>query len=312
MVFAAKLLVSAACLYFVLSATELNRVGASLVEVSLGVFVLGVILHVTSYLAGALRWWKILAAMDVNVSFRTVFPSYYMGVFFNNFLPTGFGGDVARTLQLRARGISGSALVVSAILDRLFGFLAVALIGFLLTVFHPLPQLGLLPVTVFSLALAVLIPIILLSFRPQPVRRLAARVKGRFPRLSAVIEKLPLLGQHPGLVSQSVVLSILNQLLVVGVVWICARNLGISIDVSSATIIVFLAFLTMALPISVGGLGVREAALVALLVQAGYAAQPAVALSLVYVAILWITAVPGAIVWLFQSRQSSKEKATLA
>ncbi|MEE4144751.1 MAG: lysylphosphatidylglycerol synthase transmembrane domain-containing protein [Halieaceae bacterium] len=302
-VFLLKLLVSGACLYWVLSTADMDALVSAAASIGVAVLLVAVLLHVVSYLAGGLRWWLILRALGADVSFNAVLPSYYMGVFFNNFLPSGFGGDVARSVQLYTRGISGVALVASAILDRLVGFVSVILLGFVTAVTWPVNALGNLPLLVFGFSMLALAPGILLAFRPRAAQALGDRLSPHFPRTAAVVHRLPLLAAHRLLLVQSVGLSMLNQLLVVAVIWSCARAMGIGIDFAVATILVFLAFLTTALPISVGGLGVREGALVALLGKMGYAAGLSVALSLVYVAILWMTAIPGAMVWLLQSRK---------
>jgi uncharacterized membrane protein YbhN (UPF0104 family) len=52
-------------------------------------------------------------------------------------------------------------------------------------------------------------------------------------------------------------------------------------------------------PVSIGGLGIREGTLVGMLVAAGTNLQLAISLSLVYLLVLWLSALPGALVLLF-------------
>jgi hypothetical protein len=55
-------------------------------------------------------------------------------------------------------------------------------------------------------------------------------------------------------------------------------------------------FLAASLPVSIGGLGVREGTLVGMLVTAGADLKTAINLSLAYLLVLWISSVPGALV----------------
>src|SRR5690606_33870733 len=49
---------------------------------------LGALLHAGVFLLGSLRWWILLRHVQPDVRYRSVLPSYYLGIFFNNFLPT--------------------------------------------------------------------------------------------------------------------------------------------------------------------------------------------------------------------------------
>ena len=73
---------------------------------------------------------------------------------------------------------------------------------------------------------------------------------------------------------------------------------GLGLDVSITTYIVTIpaVFIAASLPISIGGLGIREGTLVGMLVAAGANLQLAINLSLLYLIVLWISTLPGALV----------------
>lgn len=100
-------------------------------------FVSAVGLHILAFIFGGLRWWVLLRHTHDWVPFRKVLPSYYLGLFFNIFLPTGVGGDVVRTIHLNLRGLHMKDLIVSALIDRIIGLTVVLLVGISSIVFSP-------------------------------------------------------------------------------------------------------------------------------------------------------------------------------
>ncbi len=52
----------------------------------------------TGLVVGAVRWRALLRSAEVPATDIEVLRGYFIGAFANNFLPTGFGGDVVRAL----------------------------------------------------------------------------------------------------------------------------------------------------------------------------------------------------------------------
>ena len=76
-----------------------------------------------------LRWWLLLRGHGFRVPFSLVFLMNYAGIFFNNFLPGGVGGDLTKAF-LAASGEERKAAVVGTILlDRIVGLVAMILMG---------------------------------------------------------------------------------------------------------------------------------------------------------------------------------------
>lgn len=76
----------------------------------------------------AYRWRVVLAGIGVDVPFGEVLRQYFIGIFFANLMPTAVGGDAAKVYYLGRR--SGFVqITASVILDRLLGFVWLAMIG---------------------------------------------------------------------------------------------------------------------------------------------------------------------------------------
>src|SRR3989338_3471831 len=69
-----------------------------------------------------LRWDLIIKGLDVHIPFSRVVVSFFVGLFFNIFLPSSVGGDVARSIGLFKHTHHKARAVTSVVLDRLSGF----------------------------------------------------------------------------------------------------------------------------------------------------------------------------------------------
>lgn len=87
----------------------------------------------------ALKWKWILGAYGVPISFKKAFSLYWIGGFFNNFLPTSFGGDLYKYLSLGGeQGEKKSAIASSMILERgLGGITQIGVAGLVAILFLP-------------------------------------------------------------------------------------------------------------------------------------------------------------------------------
>jgi len=237
--------------------------------------------------AAALKWRSLVRAAGTASSPWQALQAHAAGLFANLFLPSLVGGDVVRATALSRNGNRRSLAAITAgtVADRLIDTLALgalAACGALL-VERPAstPPLG----GIAALCVALLL---LTAFGPALLERLP-------------IERLPAVGQRaarglrdaatrlrarPGAAVIALGVSLTVQL---GFVWLNVR-LGTAIGIAApfgAWLLCWpLAKLFALLPISLGGLGVREAALAALLSGFGVSATLAVGQALLWQAAL--------------------------
>ena len=305
--FVLKALVTAACLWWLSRYFNYEQVRSALAGINPALFITAIALHLLSFVAGCVRWWLLFLHLNGTVTFRQVWPSYYLGVFFNNLFPSIFGGDLARTARLYASGLSGSALVSSAFVDRLLGLTAVVSLGLLALLFAPAGFEHHLAVSVFGGGMLMLLPLVAIAVLPRWTRRLDAGYGTRWPRLHAVLACFPRYRTAPGLMVKAFGLSVLNQLLVVLVLMILAPGVGVHLPVVQFTVVLMLVFLVSSLPISLGGLGAREGAMMTLLLPLGVDAASVLALSVAYLLVLWCTTLPGAFMLLLRDPAAPDE-----
>jgi hypothetical protein len=111
-----------------------------------------------------------------------------------------------------------------------------------------------------------------------------------------------------------VILSIgcLIHALTIGIVWSVGRAQGLALPLSDAAILFTVMIGIVLVPISIGGWGLRELAVVSLLATHGVAAERALLFSVCFGLALAIGSLPGALAWLlypFAPARPSTEEA---
>src|SRR5690242_17865625 len=92
----ARIVISTALLIWVLSRAGLAQLAETARGADLRLYALALLLAVVGIFIRAARWLGLLRAVGATVSARRAVYLYFVGAFFNTFLPTGFGGDVVR------------------------------------------------------------------------------------------------------------------------------------------------------------------------------------------------------------------------
>ncbi len=88
---------------------------------------LALFLVVFSVVVSALKWQILLNCLDVQVPIRKLTISYFIGLFFNNFLPTNIGGDVVRIYDIGKHTGKKTEAAASVIVERILAGFALGL-----------------------------------------------------------------------------------------------------------------------------------------------------------------------------------------
>jgi uncharacterized membrane protein YbhN (UPF0104 family) len=232
----------------------------------------------------ALRWQKVLEALEVPTRLPRLVSHYLAGQFVSNVLPTTIGGDVLRVSRLSRDTGKPPATFASVVLERLTGWIVLPVITVAGFAVNPgLRRLGEATSVALLLAfgtLALLVAVLAAAGSNRLGGRLAARAGWR-RFVGAVHLGVVRLRSHPGAAVNVLVAGFAYQLVLVLAAVAAARALG----VQPAGLTALLAFLpavliAQVLPISMAGLGVREGAFVLFLHPLGVAREEAIALGL--------------------------------
>jgi uncharacterized membrane protein YbhN (UPF0104 family) len=277
-----KTAVTVSVLAVLLSRLDLAEVTALLGRVRTAPLLMAVALLAGSHLAVALAWRRLLEAAGVAVPVEPAVRLYFSGLFLNNFFLGSLGGDSYRVWSVHRVTAAGRRALAATILERLAGVVTLLLLGALAALVHA----GELPPVYRSVlggtcgAGAVIGLVLMLA--PGIFERLAAPfihfARGRLrERLLGVTGALRQAGR-PDAVFGVLLLVLAAQGVRIWTHWWCARALGIEVGAGALFVAVPLIALAAGLPISVGGLGVREGSGVLLLAPLGIAQPEAVAM----------------------------------
>jgi uncharacterized protein (TIRG00374 family) len=295
-----RLLVTAALLALVASLVDWSAAADHLDEGSWVWFGASVGALFASQVIAGVRWRLLLRGAGLERPLPAAVRAYLVGTFANNFLPTSFGGDFARAWLLAKPGPPLVRALLSVVVDRFMAFWCLITIAWLALATDPgaVPSsltLGLLGVTVGGLTVSAL----LLWYAMRGGRTLARRLPERLLGWARETrETLHLYRHQPRILALATLLGLAFQAIAVITLWMIARSVDIHAPLALLAVVAPLVLVVTLVPISIAGFGVREGGMVLLLGEAGYSATEATLLSLVGVAVLVLSSLPGAIAML--------------
>jgi glycosyltransferase 2 family protein len=232
----------------------------------------------------ALRWQKVLEALDIRTRLPRLMSHYLAGQFVSNVLPTTIGGDVLRVSRLSRDTGESPGTFASVVLERLTGWLVLPVITIVGFAVNPgLRSLGTATRVALALAfgtLALLVAVLAAASSSRIGGRFASRGGWR-EFVGAIHVGVEHLRSHPSAAANVLAAGFAYQLALVLAAVAAAQALGLRPAGLTALLAFFPAVLiAQVLPISMSGLGVREGAFVLFLGPLGVAQQEAIALGL--------------------------------
>lgn len=272
---------------------------------------LGMVLLVQAQLAlSAWRWRLTAGALGISIGWRLAFEEYALASGLNQVLPGGMAGDAVRAWRHGRRGGEAAAtgwgpILRTVVLERTAGqvaFLAVTAIGFL---FWPLLLPDLPGRLVGALIAGIGGAIALIAVGLFLARRLGpAAWRDGVAALGPDLRRAFL---TPRLWPLQLLLSLGTALGFIGLLGLASAAIGAPLPLAGWLSVVPLTLLTMLIPVSVGGWGVREGTAALLWPLAGLAAADGVAASVVYGAVTLVGTAPGVLAALLPKRGAARD-----
>jgi glycosyltransferase 2 family protein len=282
---------------YLIAVVDVDSLASALARTSIATALVALAVISSSLVVGAVRWRALMTAYGAIAlpSLATAVRLYFVAGFYNTYLPGGVAGDVVRGVvvrdSFRDRGTTEALAVV--FVERVLGLLgvfALAAIGLVLVG----PRLATTSVWWWWSAAGAGVSLIAVLMLPLG-RRLAPYLPRR---LAAIAARLPVVSRR-GYFAAAALLSLATQLLTAVTGWLFLREVHPAATLSDALVIVPLAAATAALPITVAGLGAREAVFVQLCSKLlGMSAGDGLAASLLIWATTLMTGVFGGILQL--------------
>ena len=262
-----------------------------------------------SLLAG-IRWRIVMALFDRVLSLALTVRIYFEGLFFNQALPSTVGGDGIRIYRVFKLGLPFGAAFNGVLLDRVAGFISLII---LVVIAQPIlfrkiqePQALIAFWLITAFGLFAIIMLLAMGSLPstlsrwRAIRGLVKLSFGARQLLKTPSRSIPVLGY-----------SLIGHLLMVSAAFLIAVDIGINVSIIDCIIIVPSVMLVATVPISIGGWGLREGAMVTAFGLLGAPAAEVAALSVAFGFCLIGVSLPGGILWFLNTDHHISDAASL-
>jgi len=258
------------------------------------------------------RWQILVRGYGIEIPTFSLFKYYLIGLFFNNFLPTGIGGDVLRIYNLVKDTGDRTISFASVITERLLGIASTLILTiFSFTILHDQFENNLL----LYLALIMMAGVILffnIAFSQKlelPIEILCNKIT--FLRLGERIQKfleaIRFYSNSKIIYLKILFISIISQTLIITKTYLLALALGIDVAYEYLFLVVPITFLLMMFP-SINGIGFRDGGYVVFLAYIGISKAEALSLSFLTLLIPMLISIGGGILFMMQKKALRKEE----
>lgn len=303
-----KIAVSAGLLAFLVTKISPDKLIPVLEGIHWGYLLIAVAIFFLSALLGSFQWHLLLGAGGIELPFGKTFRLYFVGLFFNNFLPANVGGDAVKIYDVSKIGNDPYQVFAITLLDRVIGITGLCLLAIAASVL----LLGRGGIEELSIYMVVFIGCIVPVFALALNRRISGWIKRMFTMITwwGLGEKFGSIFDHLGgfrrlriLLGRLTLLAMLVQFLRVATHIAVARALGIAI--TPELFLYFFVFipllgLLMVLPISINGLGVREGTGVLLFTRIGFLGEQALLVEFMTYVVMVIVSLLGGFLFLIR------------
>jgi len=266
-----------------------------------------------THLLGFFRWEILLRAANIRLPLKRVVMSFAGGIFFNLFLPSTIGGDLVRSIDLAAHTKKTKEVVATVFLDRLSGYAGLVLLSILAVTFGwkfvqdkvVLISVGI----VVSLLVIVLFVLFNKSIylkankflQPRIVSKEYSRYRVFFDKIRQALinlhQEIHVFKKNKKVLAASLAMSFMIQIVAVVSFYFIGVALGLRISIIYYCVFLPLIGAITFLPISLGGLGLRDATTVYFFAKAGVSKYMALAMSLLNFSFVLICGSLGGIIY---------------
>jgi uncharacterized protein (TIRG00374 family) len=301
------------CLWFALANVRAAELWASLSTADWRTVPIFLLVLFAYYWLKASRWRRLLAPIK-DIPTRQLFPALMVGYGVSSILPLHLG-EVFRMLMVRAdHAIRMSALVMSIAVERLLDLVTIPLLFALAMITGPdVPSVLVRTGYLVGLAgIGGIAFVALFIVRPQLVFRMVAGLTSWLPDQwrEKIVAQLETAATGAGALKDSrrmivvVALTLAQWAMMWLCIWLSIWSVGISVSWSASMLTVALINIAVALPTSPGFIGSVQAAFVIALLAYGVGNEAAVAASIFFHVLAYVSVVLAGLVFMRRAGQS--------
>jgi uncharacterized protein (TIRG00374 family) len=300
-------------------------------SINLGIFALVLGVFIVAHVIVGLRWWLLLRSQSIFIRFWAAVRLYFLGWFYNNFMPGSMGGDIVRAVYVTKHTDKKFEAVLSVFVDRVIGLSSTLVIA---VFFYSLFLRGKgLEITssgtggfvsfiaqyksIFFWAVVIIIGVLFILLLHKKTRSMLLKAYSyiRQAGLKLIIrfrDAIVIYCKKPLSILVAFGLTVFLQMLTITAFWLLGRNIGIQAGVKYYYVFFTLTWVLGAVPVSIGGAVVVEGMLAYMFITfAGTAKDAASTLVLCQRAVWILASLPGAVIHLVGAHLPGEAKNSL-
>lgn len=304
-----KIIISVALIVFLFAKLGFRDIFAQFTAANPWWIFWGIIAFSVSNLLGSLQWYLLMRSRGIELPLIKVISYYYVGLFFNNFLIGYVSGDAVRIYDISKSSGNSSHAISTVFFDRLIGFVMLTTLALIA---------GLAWRNIFQSRTVIFIILLIfvcwiISFFVLFNERfgkkigwifklvLPARFKEKMRDIYSSINSFKHDKKTIGIV---VMISLVIQSLRIFVHFFAALSVGLNAHIKYFFIFIPVIALLASLPISIGGIGIRESSGVALFSQVNsWQAETIVAMEFLAYLIGLLSTIPGGLIFMLRKEK---------
>lgn len=306
--FVLKIVISLGIIFFTVRSIEVDALKSQFLKTDPLWIAVSLTLLSISYFIGAFQWRLILLMSQIQLSYSKTLGYYYVGLFFNNFLISGMGGDLLRVYDIQKHSPNQerfSPALATVFFDRFVGLLTLIFFACLTGVF----MIGRGESVKMFMSIAVLLTVWILGLVIALNKNIADRLvkpfagilpKKLYERFRHLYYEVNNFRSHPMQLLNIFLVSMAVQGLRILTIWAIGRAMGDQSSLLYYVIFVPIISLAASLPISIGGTGPREQTTILLFKRIGVPAEMAFSIGFITYIVSMISTLPGALVFLLR------------
>jgi len=297
-----KLILTTCLLFFFFRRVDLKSLSETLLSMPLSFFVKAGLLYLAAYFVNTLKWFQLLE----NISLIKLFLFTLVAQYYTLVLPGGqVTGEAVKIYKLGKGRQDAEKIAASVIIDRITGFIGIMIVGISGLIRSETHQTKHMALWFATAAIILTMGLYLFQFRlfEQTVTKALIFIKQASDKTTILVDQCFRFIKawkdylkKPFVLLKSLLLGIIFQFICVCISMVLAKAFDIDISFSDWCWIFCVISVALYLPVTIGGIGVREGCFVLLLGYFGVSAEKALALSLSLFSLRVFVALIGGIV----------------
>lgn len=290
----ARIAISIIMLTVLFKRIDFHEIKKSIINTDHTVLIIGIIIYLLSQVLNAYKWKLIANNAGFSNKLKEYIDYYFVGLFFNLFLPTTVGGDISKAYYLSKHDLQRrkAPAIYSVLAERYSGVVIIVWAGTIVLftpIGNPIPA-------VFKILMSMLTILIFIVTPAFPAFWMQFFKRKKWVR--TMLRDIRAYWSNPRLVVKAIYWSTMYHMLVLAIHMVIGSAMGITVPIGYYIMAYSMAAMAGFLPVAFNGIGPREWAYIYFLSFAGVKESDALIFSIFWFGIILSSSLFGAIFYL--------------